>query len=164
MPAKMFKCVICGEEVSKRKSSAYKDGRACKTHDEVQGMNQEKENMRKEKIQKEKSRELDASISFSMLILTAKSEMSVIKTLRPDMEALAAYRLKNGFQNMFKPKGFPRHCTKPEMDLYEKRWKELTEAIQEAKPMTHKDMADSITMALMMERRAKSGESEVADG
>lgn len=31
-----MKCVICGNEVSKRKSYAYKDGRACKEHREAQ--------------------------------------------------------------------------------------------------------------------------------
>ena len=32
---KTFKCVICGKEVSRRKSYAYKDGRACREHPEV---------------------------------------------------------------------------------------------------------------------------------
>lgn len=33
---KEFICEICGETVSKRKSLAYKGGRACKSHEEVQ--------------------------------------------------------------------------------------------------------------------------------
>lgn len=32
---KTFKCVICGGEVSKRQSSAFNDGRACKKHQET---------------------------------------------------------------------------------------------------------------------------------
>lgn len=32
---KTFTCVICGEEVSKRQSSAFNNGRACKTHSET---------------------------------------------------------------------------------------------------------------------------------
>ena len=39
MPPKTFKCAICGEEVSKRKSFLYKKEtgeRACKTHEEAQ--------------------------------------------------------------------------------------------------------------------------------
>lgn len=36
MAGKEYTCVICGETVSKRKSTAYKDGRACKTHTEAQ--------------------------------------------------------------------------------------------------------------------------------
>ena len=31
-----FTCVICGKEVSKRKSLEYNGGRACKTHEEAQ--------------------------------------------------------------------------------------------------------------------------------
>lgn len=33
---KTVTCAICGEQVSKRKSLAYKDGRACRVHDEVE--------------------------------------------------------------------------------------------------------------------------------
>ena len=33
---KEFTCIICGETVSKRQSSSYQNGRACKTHSEVQ--------------------------------------------------------------------------------------------------------------------------------
>lgn len=32
---KTFTCVICGEQVSKRKSLAYQGGRACRKHEEV---------------------------------------------------------------------------------------------------------------------------------
>lgn len=35
MPAKTFICKICGETVSKPKSYAYKDGRACRAHEET---------------------------------------------------------------------------------------------------------------------------------
>jgi len=35
MPPKMFTCVICGENVSKPKSAAYGEGRACRIHPEV---------------------------------------------------------------------------------------------------------------------------------
>jgi len=36
MSSKTFTCVICGEEVSKRKSLSFKDGRACRHHEELQ--------------------------------------------------------------------------------------------------------------------------------
>lgn len=39
---KTFTCVICGEEVSKRKSFAFENGRACKTHQEAADATQER--------------------------------------------------------------------------------------------------------------------------
>jgi len=36
MPIKTVECVICKEEVTKRKTLVYKDGRACREHQEVQ--------------------------------------------------------------------------------------------------------------------------------
>ena len=35
MPPKTTTCEVCGEQVSKRQSLAYKTGRACRDHDEV---------------------------------------------------------------------------------------------------------------------------------
>lgn len=36
MAIKTFKCTVCGEEVTKPQSYAYKEGRACRSHAEVQ--------------------------------------------------------------------------------------------------------------------------------
>jgi len=46
-----FICVICGASVSKRKSIAYKDGRACKTHSESQEQLDTKKTKQVEQIQ-----------------------------------------------------------------------------------------------------------------
>lgn len=35
MPVKTVTCVICGEQITKRKSLQYKSGRACREHKEV---------------------------------------------------------------------------------------------------------------------------------
>lgn len=42
MPPKMVTCCICKHEVSKRKSLAWGEGRACREHKEVQDMVREK--------------------------------------------------------------------------------------------------------------------------
>lgn len=55
MPPKTFKCVICGEEVTKPKSYAYKDGRACRIHDGVQEHHDKSE---QERIAKSTRKEL----------------------------------------------------------------------------------------------------------
>jgi hypothetical protein len=50
-------CSICGEEVSKRKSLAYKGGRACKTHSEVVEASQERLTAEQEQREREVERE-----------------------------------------------------------------------------------------------------------
>jgi len=58
--ANTVNCVVCKAEVSKRQSLAYKDGRACRTHPEVQVEAQkrlaEEENKRLAKVQAERQR------------------------------------------------------------------------------------------------------------
>lgn len=56
MAAKTFQCVICQAEVSKPQSYAYKDGRACRHHPEVQEAHTSSEQAKKEDIEQSKYR------------------------------------------------------------------------------------------------------------
>lgn len=56
MAAKTFQCVICQVEVSKPQSYAYKDGRACRHHPEVQEAHTSSEQAKKEDLQRSKHR------------------------------------------------------------------------------------------------------------
>ena len=49
---KTFNCEICGKEVSKRQSLAYKDGRACRHHEDVLAESQDR-------IEAERAKKLD---------------------------------------------------------------------------------------------------------
>ena len=55
MAGSEYKCVICGQPVSKRKSYAYGDGRACKTHQEAQASNEEKAHAEREAFRLDRS-------------------------------------------------------------------------------------------------------------
>ena len=53
MPPKTFTCVVCSNEVSKRKSLAFGKGRACRDHEEVQAaIKQAEEQAEAEKLAK----------------------------------------------------------------------------------------------------------------
>lgn len=56
MAAKTFQCVICGAEVSKPQSYAYKDGRACRHHPEVQEAHNTSEEAKKANLEQSKYR------------------------------------------------------------------------------------------------------------
>lgn len=51
---KEFKCVICGATVSKRKSYACGDGRACREHQEAQEAHEKSEEERRAKVKQQK--------------------------------------------------------------------------------------------------------------
>ena len=57
MPPKTFKCAICGEEITKPKSYAYKNGRACRTHEGVQEYHDKSEHERNAKAVRKKLKE-----------------------------------------------------------------------------------------------------------
>jgi len=54
MPIKMFTCVICGKEVTRKKSYAYKNGRACRIHEKVM----------QDFLKREKERKNDIELNF----------------------------------------------------------------------------------------------------
>ena len=56
MAAKTFQCVICQAEVSKPQSYAYKDGRACRHHPEVQEVHVASEQVKKDELDQSKYR------------------------------------------------------------------------------------------------------------
>ena len=56
MAAKTFQCVICQAEVSKPQSYAYKDGRACRHHPEVQEAHGVSEQAKKNDLEHSKQR------------------------------------------------------------------------------------------------------------
>ena len=56
MAAKTFQCVICQAEVSKPQSYAYKNGRACRHHPEVQESHNASEQAKKEDLEQSKER------------------------------------------------------------------------------------------------------------
>ncbi len=56
MAAKTFTCVICQAEVSKPQSYAYKDGRACRHHPEVQEAHTSSEQAKKDNLEQSKYR------------------------------------------------------------------------------------------------------------
>lgn len=56
MAAKTFQCVICQAEVSKPQSYAYKDGRACRHHPEVQQAHEVSEKTKKVDLEYSKQR------------------------------------------------------------------------------------------------------------
>ena len=56
MAAKTFTCVICQAEVSKPQSYAYKNGRACRHHPEVQEAHASSEQAKKEDLEQSKQR------------------------------------------------------------------------------------------------------------
>jgi len=79
MPPKMFICKVCGEEVSKRKSLDLKElngkeGRACRSHQEVQHLLALKQ-------KREEEEKTMASASRAMLIIFAVSEIRVSQAL-----------------------------------------------------------------------------------
>lgn len=67
MPPPEFKCTICGNMVSKRKSLVWGDGRACRTHDQVvNSIKKEHERLSQTKISDEAMRNLNliSAVSF----------------------------------------------------------------------------------------------------
>jgi len=56
MPPKTYICKICGEEVSKRQSYTYKDGRACKTHPQALDSNENREEQETTRIKEEQKK------------------------------------------------------------------------------------------------------------
>lgn len=56
MAAKTFTCVICQAEVSKPQSYAYKDGRACRHHPEVQESHTVAEQAKKDNLEQHKNK------------------------------------------------------------------------------------------------------------
>ena len=62
MAGKVVSCIICGDEVSKRKSLAFGEGRACRSHQEVIDMVEAKE-------EEFRSEQLNKQITVSMMAL-----------------------------------------------------------------------------------------------
>lgn len=56
MAIKTFKCIICSAEVTKPQSYAYKDGRACRHHPEVQQNHEAQEQAKKDDLEQAKHR------------------------------------------------------------------------------------------------------------
>ena len=56
MAAKTFTCVICQAEISKPQSYAYKDGRACRHHPEVQESHTVAEQAKKDNLEQHKNK------------------------------------------------------------------------------------------------------------
>lgn len=73
MPAKTVVCNICGDEVSKRKSLAFGDGRACRQHDEVvQALEEQKRKLQEQRAlqnYKEEGKRLDREIHENMQMI-----------------------------------------------------------------------------------------------
>lgn len=65
MAAKTFQCVICQAEVSKPQSYAYKDGRACRHHPEVQKNHVASEEAKKADLEQSKYRAEHPSWNFN---------------------------------------------------------------------------------------------------
>ena len=65
MAAKTFQCVICQTEVSKPQSYAYKDGRACRHHPEVQENHIASEEAKKADLEQSKHRAEPPSWNFN---------------------------------------------------------------------------------------------------
>ena len=65
MAAKTFQCVICQAEVSKPQSYAYKDGRACRHHPEVQEAHSVNEQAKKADLEQSKHRAERPSWNFN---------------------------------------------------------------------------------------------------
>lgn len=65
MAAKTFQCVICQAEVSKPQSYAYKDGRACRHHPEVQEAHGVSEQAKKADLEQSKHRAERPSWNFN---------------------------------------------------------------------------------------------------
>ena len=79
MPPKMFTCALCGHEVSKRKSLAFSDGRACRDHEEVQEMIRRAEEQAKiEKIDKEK---IDKEMNENLMVFMYSEQIRVLHTI-----------------------------------------------------------------------------------
>ncbi len=57
MSIKTFKCTICGEEVTRPKSYAVPNGRACRTHQEAQDVHKVSEDARRSEIKKHTDRD-----------------------------------------------------------------------------------------------------------
>ena len=69
MPPKSFTCKVCGEEVSKRQSYQYEDGRACKTHEEtMEAKTQKDERVERKKLLQEERNKRDKRPRPSCLI------------------------------------------------------------------------------------------------
>lgn len=50
-------CNICGKEVTKRKSLAFKDGRACRDHEEIIKIQEEQKKILENKIHENEEKE-----------------------------------------------------------------------------------------------------------
>jgi len=75
MPQKTFTCVVCNNEVSKRKSLAFSDGRACRDHEEVQEMVRQVE----EQAEMEK---IDRNINEKMAVIMLTEQIRVFHTMK----------------------------------------------------------------------------------
>lgn len=75
MPPKTFTCVICNQEVSKRKSLAFSDGRACRDHEEVKEMVR----MAEEQAKMEK---IDRDINEKMAVIMLTEQIRVFHTVK----------------------------------------------------------------------------------
>lgn len=88
MPKEII-CNICGETVTKRKSLAFKDGRACREHQEVV-------DMVKSRIREEDMKKIDEKMS----LISAVSMVRVLHTVRgiPVTPLLWQIRDKKGIE------------------------------------------------------------------
>lgn len=66
MAAKTFQCVICQAEVSKPQSYAYKDGRACRHHPEVQENHSVSEEAKKADLKQSKQRAENPGLRYGL--------------------------------------------------------------------------------------------------
>jgi len=74
MPVKEVTCIVCGNVVSKRKSLAFGEGRACREHEEVVQMIEGK-------AQEELDKKLMASADEMMRVITLTSFVRVTHSL-----------------------------------------------------------------------------------
>ena len=96
MPVKTFKCVLCGDEISRRKSLLIKiegvEGRACRKHQEVINMINEQ----KKEFENQKEETMLSKANSFMKVITMTSFIRVAHTLHkiPLFILLAKARLK----------------------------------------------------------------------
>jgi len=128
---KTFNCVICDQEVSKRKSLAYGDGRACRDHENVIKMVQEIKNSKAQKRLDEKIKSSSWEWTKILIIEQYRVYWSMYNL------SLARVHLRSFLHKLDK-----------------KKRDEIYELIEKAEPMTQEEITKSLITYMHFHEKA----------
>lgn len=138
MPPKVIRCELCGVETSKRQSLSLDSlrigkGRACRSHDEVLAASEKLEQIRRERVSREKEEEMMRSVGRTMRIITLVSGVRMLSAWHGIPQETLLARVA---------------WTQPR-DIYE----EVFAEVQRQGPVTSDEMTTAILTALEWKKR-----------